>query len=532
MLCSLASAKVQGNLAEVNGTNWDQLTFKSWVEDSDALMTPETSNLAAQSCLRNSQEQLDAVAYSVAEKLAKSLSHYYRVKGTKETRYDDGLRALTQLTDGILAIPTAKNSSRKSYEDDCGTLVEQSIRRDQSRLETVFYGRLYPKTPPELASHGLKVAPLTWNGLKDQICKLEGYYSTSQDPRLWKFFSLTRSMSNVLPPDSDNDAFLRTVKRWPAPLTTAIRTLNLYSSVAGKYNGASIGMTDAQMKSAPIRKTGVALGSRAASLMAFFTTGWREKLQADITSQIDYPQVPFQLISNKQVLAAVAATHDDPSRKGRSVVQTELGMDLVFDSLLPLSVHAKKDDSYGAETESYKATAALAWLALNAETNIRQNEKLGGLAGSAVPVTPDLDVFGSPTQYQAVVNELDAALAAYRAIDPKGSLVPGCVKELQQFNQAAMAIGDGKLGKVAQSLNRVFNGIEFEPVIADIGEEVEDKDAGIFRLHLAIGYGHSVITTVGGKEVKLWTPSAMVLHLPKTTATGEWQQSLVKNYEK
>ena len=73
---------------------------------------------------------------------------------------------------------------------------------------------------------------------------------------------------------------------------------------------------------------------------------------------------------------------------------------------------------------------------------------------------------------------------------------------------------------------------QVEPVIADIGMEVDDDEDGVFRLHLAMGYGHELPVTIGGAEYKVWTPSAMVLHRPAVTTTSKWQQGLVNEFDK
>ena len=66
----------------------------------------------------------------------------------------------------------------------------------------------------------------------------------------------------------------------------------------------------------------------------------------------------------------------------------------------------------------------------------------------------------------------------------------------------------------------------------EVNDQVGDKPEGIFRLHLAMGHGHEVDATINKENVKLWTPSAMVLHLKEVTTTAEWQAKGVKNYEK
>ena len=141
-------------------------------------------------------------------------------------------------------------------------------------------------------------------------------------------------MSNVLPAERDNEAFTKAVLAAPE-VAKLIGTLNQYSAVAGKYNGPSIGMTAEELRTAPSRMTGPALGSKATALMAFFTTGWRENLQKLVIDR-PYPAQPFQLITAEETLRSVEKTFTDRGA-GAQHSQTEVGMDLLW-SLLSLSM--------------------------------------------------------------------------------------------------------------------------------------------------------------------------------------------------
>ncbi len=203
----------------------------------------------------------------------------------------------------------------------------------------------------------------------------------------------------------------------------------------------------------------------------------------------------------------------------------------------------------------------MAWLALNAETNIRQNEKIAGLERTSLPSDQRVtqNVFADSSAYGAMVREIDAALSAYRHIDQDGSLVENtCVMPVRKFAEAAHAASKAKDNSVVQlekAETAVFGKVEFKkafefkPVIADIGSEVLDDPEGFqgetqfeefkgqknFKLHLATGYFRQVPITIGiGTRKKLYligTPSAFVIHFAGTTSTAEWQQGLVERYD-
>src|SRR5437764_1318157 len=88
----LAFGKVSGNRVEVYGTQWPISAFNRWVAENDSLLTPETSNLAVQACLRSSQEALDAHAYALANQLVTTLAfHYSNPRSHIRSGYDRAL---------------------------------------------------------------------------------------------------------------------------------------------------------------------------------------------------------------------------------------------------------------------------------------------------------------------------------------------------------------------------------------------------------------------------------------------------------
>jgi hypothetical protein len=333
-------------------------------------------------------------------------------------------------------------------------------------------------------------------------------------------------MGNVLPLEKDDEKFVRTVVAAPE-VVKIINQIDIYSSVAGKYNGPSIGMSKEEAKAAPARLTGPALGSKATALMAFFTTGWREQLQK-LTMERPYPAEPFELLSAEEVLRSVKATHDDRTI-GAQKSQTERGMDLLWTQIAPFYANADQGDAYGDVTEDYRKAYALGWLALNAETNIRQNEKLPGVTATAAPRPIMPFIFGNPSAYAEIAKELVLARRAYKAIgSDKGSR---CLERAELFTAAAAKLKDGEVGKVDKKALAFIDGVKIVPVLADIGMEVKDKEDGIFRLHLGLGYGHTLEATIGDETYQLWTPSAMVLHLDEIQTTADWQDGLVDEYD-
>jgi hypothetical protein len=241
--------------------------------------------------------------------------------------------------------------------------------------------------------------------------------------------------------------------------------------------------------------------------------------------QQNYPDEPFRLISAEQVLGALNYPRGaQPSRS-----QTELGMDVVAESLA--SSQAPDDGIPGL----YRRTAALAWLALNAETNIRQNEKIAGLERVSAPEGPTTSlVLGPAPAYSRIEAEIEAALEADRAVGAAAADLPPCVGALKRMSRSAAEALEGRLEEVvrlAASDTEALGEIHFSPVIAEIGMELKDGQDGTFRLHLATGRGRSVPARIGGRDYTLWTPSAMVLHLADTFATRDWQWGGVDKYD-
>jgi hypothetical protein len=539
LFSSVCLANVSDEKPQVFGTQWKLRAYQKWLRDDRALITPEVAHLAVQACMRKSQQDLDVQAYGLAKNLMGEMEKAYLPSGNA---YTTGLSALTQLLREISAINA---DSAAAYRTQCETRVTARFGNVAFRntLSPLFQGRLQPgispNLPPELRQHllklaekGISVAPLTWGGLQEQICQLEGYYSTSKKPELWKFFSITRALGNVLPAEDREGEFVTAVTQSDAA-TRLLSRINQYSSVAGKFNGPTIGMTSDEMIAAEMRLTGPALGSRAPSLLAFFTTAWRERLQKLILEQ-DYPEKPFALLSATQVLTSLGETARDTHQNGRTS-QTELGMVGVWEMLLPFAFGGPNPE-WGGVTADYKKTSALAWLALNAETNIRQNEKLAGFANTSIDTgSITTRLYGTATQYAGLVGEIAAAEKAYAAL---GSIeLPRCLNGLDAFAQAARdALGyDARVATLGIERTKVLGDIKIEPVIADIGMEVNDErgdqPGGIFRLHLATGEGHQVEVAVQGENYRLWTPSSMVLHLDSVHTTAQWQQSEELKYD-
>jgi hypothetical protein len=549
---------VAGKKVEVFGGPAKKMEFEDWLRSPGALLTPETTNLAIQSCLRTSQESIDGKAYDLSKRLVAEMTKAYPLVDPTDgiDTYSSGLAVLAEFLQGVDGL---KAEAPDAYKDVCEKYFDKKLQEKKriSRgveksvkdlLSPLYAGRMEPrisnKLPDrykdalaKLARFGVKLSPLRWETLRESVCTLEGYYSTSRDPKLWKFFSTTRAMSNVLPDVDRSQDFVDVVGR-SAKVVALIKQLNEYSSVAGKYNGASIGMTAREMRDQPVRLTGAGLGSNAASLMAFFTTAWREGIQKHVIDQ-DYPTKPFQLIGADKVVSLTIATNDDlANRKVPS--QTELGMVNVWNSVFYNYVQfVRRPDEMGElgeQTETFRKTAALAWLALNAETNIRQNEKIAGLerALARPAAAPTTLVFGKARQYESLKGELTAALAAYKVVDPKSELVGECVTSLSTLTEsAAKALGEkSEVRELAAGSTDFLTLLKFEPVIADIGLEVDDPKDGPFRLHLATGNGRVFPATSAGKKYTVWTPSGLTLHLPKLTSTAQWQSGLVNQYDK
>ncbi len=201
-------AAVEGKVEEKLGVNWEMSSFKTWVEKDNALITPEVANLTTQYCLRTTQAKLDEIAY---DKLAVPLVDALKTAVAKSTTLSGkGLKSLAELLHRIQTLPIRQGAGPKEYIAACNKLVQAELVTRTNDLKAIYQGRLTPRmaenAPPELKAklqelekRGIKVAPLTFPGLQKQICLLEGYYSLSHDPRLWKLFSTTRAMANVLP---------------------------------------------------------------------------------------------------------------------------------------------------------------------------------------------------------------------------------------------------------------------------------------------------------------------------------------------
>jgi hypothetical protein len=77
--------------------------------------------------------------------------------------------------------------------------------------------------------------------------------------------------------------------------------------------------------------------------------------------------------------------------------------------------------------------------------------------------------------------------------------------------------------------------LEFDPVIVDLGLEINDESGdspeGAFRLHLATGRGHVLETKLFGSPYQIWTPSAFVIHGKRPITTAQWQEGKVNEFD-
>lgn len=520
-IAKVAPAAAQRNQAL--GTAQPSTYFGEWIYKKDSLITPELTNLATQDCLRTSQEYFDTFAYDKAKAVVDAMeAHYQRHSAT--TSQDKALGSLTRLLVELRDLPTPKaKGANAKYQKDCETLVSDFFKAEHTTFDVLYDGRINPKPVKALEQRGLLMSGLTDSGLVTQICKLEGYYSTSEEPKLWKLFSLTRALSNMLTQEADDAAFVAALEA-NANLIAPIRALDKYSAVAGRPNGPTLSMTAAERTAVGARTTGTAIGSKATSAMSFFTTGWRANLQELLLTRPYNATVPFLLLRVDEILASVEQTALEVA--GKSASQSEHGMAAVFGSL------GEKGDVLGSATQSYRRNAALAWLALNAETNVRQNELLGDVAAPIRPA-PTTKVLGSK-QYGEILKSISAAKAAYLTLVPAQELTNGCVSKIETMVQKASKIPVGKIEDLtAQEIEDALTGAIFPPVVVNIGGEINDAQDGKFNLHLGMGNGRTYKAVVSGSKTPwtVWTPTAFSLHLPGVMTTAEWS-GVVDQYEK
>lgn len=530
---AISLADVVGKKVEVLGNQWAQTSYSSWLKSDGALITPESTNLAIQGCFRKAQEETDPAAYALTKALVKEMDATYK---DAQGKYDRALASVTELLKRIDAI---KELSQSEFISACKTVVKGALgdKALMENLAVAFEGRLNPdfEALPDLpkqvqdviiklAKKGLKPAPLKVDGMPDHFCELEGYYSTSLDESLWKFFALTRVMGSVLPSTAGHADFMTAAQK-SDKVVDLVSKLNRYSSVAGKYNGPTLGMGANELEATGPRLTGVALGSNTTSFMAYFTTAWREKIQMLVLDQDQYPEKPFRLLSANDFLTALKAELVEKLPKGNFFSQTHLGMASAASSL----EHDR--NAYGDSTTLYRRAAVLAWLALNAETNIRVNEKITGISLAAAP-QPNYkaSLYGSKADYTLLADSIKAAVRAYAEVDKKGELTPWCVKNVAAFTEAAQKLlkedTDTVVPLQSEQTGLLDHGIELNPVIAHLGLEIDDQvgnaPAGSIQLHIATGRGRKVPGVVDGKSYSLFTPSAIVLHSEKQMTTAGW----------
>jgi len=531
-----ASAAVTGARTEVFGTQTPAVDFTSWLGHSEALLTPESIQLATQACLRKTQQSTDEKAYPLAHQITLSLgNHFGDTSNQARSSFATALSKLATLLKMVDDLGTNREASTPDgYRKVCRNQLQSFFTRERSGLAILYQGRMQPKPDPKLARRGLEVMPLTWEGLTSQTCDLEGYYTDPRHPELWRFFSLTRLMQNILPSESQDEAFQREFANTPE-LVESLTRLNRYAGVAGKINGPAIGMTSGVGSGIGLRLTGPAAGSRATSLLATYTTAWREQLQW-LTLNQNYPENPFALISSGQILQSLSAL--DPTIKTNQIQRlssTEIGMWLWREMLAASSDSAgtprPTPSDYGPQSQSYRATAALAWLALNAESNLRANEKLPGVRYGSEQESTNL-VFGNPTAYELIREELDTARTQFALVDFEVQSSQSCLRDLTVLTEQAKKIPVREVGTVASELTAGLSSLAINPVYADIGLEVEDGDAGTFRLALATGYGHITLIPLNGKTYELWSPSAMVAHRPTLVNSRDWKRNQVTKYDR
>lgn len=512
----------EGQRNEKFGAAWERVDLKTWLTRGDSVVTPELTNLAVQACLRSQQESFDVEASTLVMGMGKTFAT--QLSNTRAT-YEKGLSVLGAL---MHRLENIQAESATDYSSKCDLVVKEEFAARGEYLTPLYHGRFFPKTLPEFGKAGIQIAPLTWEGLREQICKLEGYYSTSQRPELWKFFAITRAMGNVLPSEESDGEFVAVLANFP-DLRERIVKLSAYSSVAGKVNGPAIGY---DVENVAPRLTGPGMGSKATSMLAFFTTGWRERIQKLVLER-PYPEQAFELLRSDELVNAIKVmrpTYCGSERCSDLKSASELGMTSLWYALSPV-LWAIRTESGSAYT--YLKTSALAWLAVNAEANIRVNEKISGVKAAAIEPDAITDlVYGAPNSYREITLSIAAAQKAYAVIDPSGQKASPCLSELKTYTEAAAKVQDGSVGRVTGASREQLAHVQLEPVIADIGLEVDDSQDGAFKLHLATGGGRATPMTIQGSQFSWWTPSAHILHLPGAVSTAQWRNKMVDEFDR
>ena len=150
----------------------------------------------------------------------------------------------------------------------------------------------------------------------------------------------------------------------------------------------------------------------------------------------------------------------------------------------------------------------------------------------SIAATPEITrvSYGTRAGFARLVSEMDSALGTYRNVDVAGAHTPACVGLLRDLNAAAAhALGDEPaLARLSERDVQGLALVKVEPVIADIGLEVDDtigsEPAGVFGLHLATSSGREVPIEVEGKSYRRgrrvrWF-STLIKPLPPRSGSG------------
>ena len=206
IISPISLANVSGERVEIFGSQWRLSSFSHWASRSDALITPEVSSLAIQSCLRDGQRSIDIAAYSVTKRLLGEMRRsFVREKAQSATlAYDVGLDRLTQI---LLKLDSLPATSAADYSRKCEEAMTQDLRDRGTRTELapLFRGRMEPKIsaalPPKLfaklgqmSRKGIRLAASHLGQSRQQCLSIGG---------LLRYFAETRTLE-VLLADASN----------------------------------------------------------------------------------------------------------------------------------------------------------------------------------------------------------------------------------------------------------------------------------------------------------------------------------------